>query len=162
MASSTDFLKFDEQVVKVVWPSIAAWRLGRWIGRIWGRALARGPVAAFFVGFFLAPLAALVYFWRLRPKRCRRYFVTNERILVVEGILGRVVEEAPWSRITGMEIVILPGQAALGAADVHIYEGDRVVLRLPGVSFVENFIRVCQRTQQACLMVASSLKRQAS
>jgi len=162
MASVTDFLRVDEQVVKVVWPSIAAWPLGRWIGRVWGGALARGPVVAFFAGFFLAPLAALVYFWRLRPKRCRRYLVTNGRILVLEGILGRVVEEAAWSQITRIEIVTLPGQAALRAGDVHIYEGDRIVLRLPGVSLVENFVRVCRRTQQACLMVASIQKRRAS
>lgn len=82
--------------------------------------------------------------------------------MVVEGLLGRVVEEAPWSQITRIEIVTRPGQTALRAADVEIYQGDRLSLRLPGVSLVENFVRMCRGTQQACLMVANIQKRRAS
>ncbi len=149
----------NEQVVKVVWPSITAWPLGRWVGRVWGWGLARGPLAALCVGFFLAPVAALVYLWRLRPRRCRRYLVTSERLLLVEGLVGRVVRDAPWSQITRLEVVTRPGQAALQAGDVHVYEEDRVLFTLPGVSLVENFIRICRRTQQAKLSVSQLQQR---
>lgn len=162
MSSETKLFMPNEQVVKVVWPSIAAWSIGCWIGRVWGNSLAKGPVAACCAGFLLAPLAALVYFWRLRPRRCRRYIVTNERILIVEGLLPRIVQEALWSEVTRMEVVPRPGQMALRAGDVDVYGGDRLLLRLPGVSLVENFVRMCQRTQKACLMVATPPRRSAS
>ncbi|MGQ9562023.1 MAG: PH domain-containing protein [Thermogutta sp.] len=153
MSPKAELFMPNEQIVKVIWPSITAWATGRWIGLIWGRALAKGPIVAFCVGLFLAPLAALVYFWRLRPRRCRRYIVTNQRIVVAEGILPRVIEEAPWSEITRMELVTHPGQAALRAGDVHVYASDRILLRLRGVSLVENFLHMCRQTQQACLTV---------
>jgi len=149
----------NEQVVKVVWPSITAWPLGRWVGRVWGWALARGPLAALCAGFFLAPVAALVYLWRLRPRRCRRYLVTSERLLLVEGLIARVVWDAPWSQISRLEVVTHPGQVALQAGDVQVYEGDRMLFTLPGVSLVENFIRICHRTQQAKLQVSQLRER---
>jgi hypothetical protein len=159
MSNEVKLFMPNEQVVKVVWPSIAAWPLGCWIGRVWGNALAKGPVAACCAGFLLAPLAALVYLWRLRPRRCRRYIVTNERILIVEGLLPRVVGEVSWSEVTQMETVPRPGQAALRAGDVEVYSSDRVLLRLAGVSLVENFVRLCRRTQKAALMVPSNPRR---
>lgn len=162
MSSETKLFMPNEQVVKVNWPSITAWPLGCWIGRVWGSSLAKGPLAACCAGFLLAPLAALLYLWRLRPRRCRRYIVTNERILVVEGLLPRVVDEVSWSEITQMEVVARPGQAALRAGDVAVYGGDRLLLRLAGVSLVENFVRICRRTQKACLMVTPPPRRSAS
>jgi len=162
MSSEVKLFMPNEQVVKIVWPSIAAWPLGCWIGRVWGSSLAKGPIVACCTGLLLAPLAALVYLWRLRPTRCRRYIVTNERILIVEGLLPRIVDEVSWAEVTQMEIVPRPGQAALRAGDVDVYGGDRVLLRLAGVSLVENFVRMCRRTQKAALMVSALRQRPAS
>lgn len=85
--------------------------------------------------------------------------MTSERLLLVEGLIARVVWDAPWSQISRLEVVTHPGQVALQAGDVQVYEGDRMLFTLPGVSLVENFIRICHRTQQAKLQVSQLRQR---
>lgn len=149
MVNWNELLSDDERLIKVVWPSIGAFALGRWVGRVWGGSLRFGPVIGCVVGLVLSPIAALVYLYRVRPRRCRWYVVTDQRILMLEGVVGRVLAEVPWERVERIEVQLLPGQAALRAGNVLVYAGDDGVVHLPGVPLPENFVRVCRRTQQA-------------
>lgn len=155
MANWNELLSADEWVIKVAWPSIGAFALGRWVGRVWGRSLRFGPVIGCVVGLALAPVAALIYLYRIRPRRCRWYVVTNQRILTLQGVVGRVVAEVPWDRLERIEVEVLPGQAALRAGDVLVYAEENEVVRLPGVPLPENFVRVCRRTHQAWQAIKS-------
>lgn len=152
----------EEHIVKTVWPSIAAFRFGRWIGRVWERAVSKGPWAAVLAGLFLAPLAAVVYLWRLRPGHARRYVVTDRRVVVMEGIIPKEVAAIGWDELDRIEAQPQPGQAALRAADIVFFKGDQPVLVLPGVSLAENFVRLCRRTRQAFLDIKALRQRAAS
>jgi len=152
----------EEHVVKTVWPSIAAFRLGRWIGRVWERAVSKGPWAAILAGVFLAPLAAAAYLWRLRPGGARRYVVTDRRVIIMEGIIPKEVAAVGWDEVDRIDAQPQPGQAALRAADVVFFKGDQPVLVLPGVSLAENFVRLCRRTRQAFLDIEALRQRAAS
>ena len=78
-----------------VWPTIAATALGRLVGRLCGASLGRG---FFTLGKLLAlatiPASLTVFLWQLLPLVCRRYTLTNRRIMVQKGykaIEGRAI-----------------------------------------------------------------------
>ena len=75
---------------KIVWPTIAATALGRLVGRL--SAIRLGWGEFFTLGKLLAvatlPLSLLVYFWQLTPYGCRRYMLTNRRIIIRKGLMA--------------------------------------------------------------------------
>ena len=109
-----------EVAVMVVWPSIAAFSSGRFLGRLFS---IRWPdVYIFRLGSLFAllsiPYALLLYFWRLLPRVGRRYTLTNRRVVVQTAITGIDLAAIELDGFDSIEIDVLPGQAWFNAGDL--------------------------------------------
>ena len=152
-----------ESTVAVVWPGIAATRAGRLLGR-WC-AVEKGLGRAFTLGRLLAlltaPLSLALYFWRLAPRVCRRYRLTDRRVVVLEGISAAEGPCAALDAFDAIDVDVLPGQAWLRAGDLVFKREGRELLRLPGVPHPEVFRGLCLRTRDSLLAVRRVLEGQA-
>ena len=152
-----------EVTCKVVWPTIGATQPGRWVGRLAAVRLGLGEF--FTLGKLLAlatiPVSVAVFAWQLMPFVCRRYTLTNRRIIVRKGL--RAVD-GPWiglDEFEAIDVEVLPGQQWLHAGDLVFRRGDREILRLSGVSRPEAFRRVCLTAQTALVSVRAVVTQQA-
>ena len=73
-----------------VWPGIGSMAAGRWVGQLAGSRLGYG---FFTLGKLLAlatiPVSLTLYLWRLMPGFCRRYTLTNGRLIVQHGLTAK-------------------------------------------------------------------------
>ncbi len=145
-----------------VWPSIAATPAGRVVGRL--AAVDVGFGRFFTVGKFLAvasiPIALAAFAWKLMPGVCRRYRVTNRRVVVQKGLKPSDERSIGLDEFDAIEILVLPGQHWLRAGDVIFRSGENEVLRLGGVAHPESFRQVCLKARTAYVSVRDVLKRQ--
>src|SRR4029453_663613 len=83
--------ELKETQIMTVWPSVAMNSLGRAMGR--GFAIRWPDVYIFRLGNLLAllsiPLALPLYFLKVLPFVGTRYLVTNRRVVVLRGIVGK-------------------------------------------------------------------------
>jgi hypothetical protein len=153
-----------EVTCKVVWPTIGATQAGRFVGRMADVRIGFGQF--FTLGKLLAlatiPIALVVYFWQLMPFVCRRYTLTNRRIIIRKGLSAGDGKWISLDDFDAIDIDVLPGQAWLHAGDLVFKRGENVVLRLAGVSRPEAFRRVCLTSQAALVSVRDVVRRQAA
>jgi hypothetical protein len=151
-----------EVTCKVVWPTIAATRAGRLVGRL---AAVRVGWGFFTLGKLLAlatiPLSLTIFGWQLMPFVCRRYTLTNRRIIIRKGLLGVDGRWISLDDFDSIRIEVLPGQEWFHAGDLVFLHGDHEVLRLAGVSRPEGFRHVCLTARAALLSVREVIQRQA-
>ena len=82
--------ELTEVPCKVVWPTIGATSLGRLVGRLasvrlgWGKFFTLGKLLA----LATLPLSLAVFGWQLTPYGCRRYMLTNRRIIIRKGLMA--------------------------------------------------------------------------
>lgn len=147
-----------EQLVMEIWPSISAYAAGRLIGRLFQIPGRIGPIRiTFFIGLAIFWLALLLYFW---PGRIlTRYCLTNRRLMIRRGFPGREVAAVSLEDIARVEKRTQPGQEYFGAADVVVLSANgEELLRLPGASQAESFVRAIQKTRDARVRVLAALK----
>ena len=153
-----------EVTCKVVWPTIGATRAGRLVGRL--AAVRIGCAQLFTVGTLLAaatiPLSVAVFGWQLMPYVCRRYTLTNRRIIIRKGLMAVDGRWISLDEFDAIAIEILPGQQWLHAGDLVFRHGDREVLRLAGVPRPEAFRQVCLTARSALVGVREIAQRQAT
>ncbi len=153
-----------EITAMTVWPSIAAFPLGRKVGQLCG--ISAGCGKFFTLGKLMAiltiPLSLALFFWRLAPGVARRYVLTDRRVVVRKG-LGAEVEAASVGLrdFDSIQVEVLPGQAFLRAGDLKFLSHGQEVLRLRGVQHPEGFRQACLRGQSALATVSQALARQA-
>ncbi len=151
----------SEVTVMTVWPSNAAYPLGRFLGSLY--AMDAG-FYIFRLGNILAllsiPLALLVYVHRLLPWVGMRYRVTNRRIIVERGWSAREDKSVDLDRFDSIDIVVRPGQAWYTAGDLIFREQQTETFRLDGVSRPEAFRQVCLKSRHAFVGVQKAVKRQ--
>jgi len=146
-----------------VWPTIGATAPGRLVGRLaaisWGYGF-------FTLGKLLAvatiPLSMAVFFWQLMPFVCRRYTLTNRRLIIRRGL--RATDER-WISLDEFDVIdveILPGQEWLHAGEVVFKRSGTELLRFSGVSRPEVFRQVCLKAHDALILVREVLRQQAS
>ena len=97
------------------------------------------------------PLSLAVYLWRLLPGRCRRYSLTNQRMVVRLGLTAKPGPAIGLDQFDAIETVHLPGQEWLHAGDLVFKREGQEVFRLPGVSRPEGFRHACLKAQNALL-----------
>ena len=121
------------------------------MGRLAGVRFGLGGI--FSLGTLLAaatiPLSLAVFAWQLMPFVCRRYALTNRRIIVRKGL--RPVDER-WiglDEFDSIEVESLPGQKWLRAGELVFKRAGAEAIRLSGVSRPEVFRRVCLTAQKA-------------
>ncbi len=151
-----------EVTVMAVWPSIAATAYGRWWGRrftnrlgitLFGVPITLGRLLALLSIPFILPL----YFHMLLPRLpfvvfgvsnpgCRRYRLTNRRVLVEQAFGGGEQQSVSLDRFDSVEIDVLPGQQWYPAGDLIFRRGQIETFRLSGVPHPEAFMQTCMKT----------------
>ena len=165
-----------EVTCKVVWPTIGATRAGRLVGQLAAcnagivpprlKATDGGLLRCWLEFFTLGKLMALatipvslaVFCWQLMPYVCRRYALTNRRIIVRKGLLPMDQRWLELDEFETIDVEVLPGQAWLHAGDLIFRQGSNEVLRLRGVSRPEIFRHVCLTARSALLGVRSTAR----
>jgi hypothetical protein len=154
-----------EATVMTVWPSVAATAYGRWWGRRFensvgitllgipitlGRLMALVSIPFILPIYFhmLVPRLPLVVFGWPNPS-CRRYRLTNRRVLVEQPFGGGEQQSVALDRFDSIAVEVQPGQAWYPAADLVFRRGQVETLRLPGVPHPEGFRRTCLKAHQA-------------
>ncbi|MEN6451084.1 MAG: PH domain-containing protein [Thermoguttaceae bacterium] len=153
-----------EVTCKVVWPTIGATRAGRLVGRL---AAVRIGIGEFFtLGKLLAvamiPLALVVFCWQLMPYVCRRYALTNRRVIIRKGLLPMDERWIEHDEFDSIDVEVLPGQAWLYAGDLVFRHGGNEVLRLAGVSRPEVFRHVCMTVRNAMVNIRPTAPAEAA
>ncbi len=162
--SSTSNDPASESLVAVLWPSIAAFPLGRRVGR-WC-AVRAGPHRALTLGKLLAlatiPVSLALYFWRLAPWVCRRYRITDRRVTVLEGLCASEGASLGLGEFDALDVEVLPGQKWLRAGDLVFRRQGNEVMRWPGVPHPEAARQLCLKTRRGVLAVQRVLAEQAA
>jgi len=169
----------EEVTVMTVWPSTAAYGLGRLHGRLYEK---KYGFYIFTVGNLLCllsiPGALALYFWRLAPWVGKRYTLTNRRIIEYRSEVRRdsnrvlgipcpfrfyysVVRNAvELDRFNSIEIQVRPCQEWYHAGDLIFRQGNVETFRLDSVSRPEAFRRICLKSRQAFVGVKEALERE--
>ncbi len=138
-----------------VWPSMAAFPLGRKVGQLC--SISTGVGKFFTVGKLMAlatiPVSLALFFWRLAPWVARRYTLTDRRVLIRVGLGGADGESIALRDFDAIDVEILTGQEFLRSGDLVFRSEGKEVFRLPGVQHPEGFRRACLRGQQALASV---------
>ena len=150
-----------EATVMTVWPSVAMYGPGRLLGQLYS---IRWPdIYIFRLGHLIAlasiPLALPLYFLRVLPFLGTRYMVTNRRIVVLRGIVGKEEKAVDLNRYDTVEIAPQTGQEWFDAADLVFKLGAVETFRLEGVSRPGAFRHVCLKAHQAYVGVRKSRGR---
>ena len=148
----------------IVWPTIGATSLGRLVGQL--SSIRPGLGAFFTVGNLMAlatiPISLAVFAWQLMPVVCRRYRVTNRRIVIHKGLSAVEGESIGLDEFDTVDVDILPGQAWLHAGDLVFRRDGREVFRLSGVARPEAFRQICLKARTALVSVEEVLQQQAA
>ena len=157
----------------VVWPSIAATKLGRLLGTMyqWNAGFKLGGVPITLGLLLVLPsiLIALAIYAHLKMPRlpliifcfpnqsCRRYRLTNRRVIVEQGLLGGEEQRSvSLDRFDAIEIadpeqggMLQGGQDWFPAGELVFKLGGVETFRLPGVKRPETFRQTCLKSQIA-------------
>ncbi len=148
-----------EVTIMTVWPTLGATAYGRW----WGRRFANRIGITLFgmpitVGRLMAlvsiPFILPVYFHMLIPRlpfvlfgfpnpACRRYRLTNRRVLVEQAFGGSEQQSVSLDRFDTVEVRVLPGQEWYPSGDLVFRKGAVETFRLSGVPHPEPFRQTC-------------------
>jgi hypothetical protein len=136
--------------ITTVWPTIGATAAGRWVGRLSGIKLGYG---FFVLGKLMAlatiPISLAVFCWQLMPRVCRRYLLTNRRLIIQRGLSPVEDRSVGLDEFDEIRIERLPGQEWLHAGEMILFRDGREIFRLSGVSRPEIFRQVCLKARTA-------------
>jgi hypothetical protein len=156
-------MDLHETPITTIWPTIGATTAGRLVGRLCAIRLGYG---FFTLGKLMAlatiPLSLAVFGWQLMPFICRRYVLTNRRIMVQKGLQPADERAIGLDEFDAIEVVVLPGQDWLHAGELIFLRDGTEVFRLSGVSRPEVFRQVCLKARTALVSVREVLLAQAA
>jgi hypothetical protein len=153
-----------ETTIMTVWPTLGATAYGRWWGRrfankvgltVFGVPITIGRLMALASIPFILPL----YFHMLVPRlpgivfgwpnpACRRYRLTNRRVLVEQPFGGGEQRSVSFDRFDSVTLEIQPGQEWYPAGDLVFRDGQIETFRLSGVPHPEPFRQTCVKARQ--------------
>jgi hypothetical protein len=120
----------DEAIIRVAWPSVAAFPPAAGLGRVLMRSMVLAPLG----WLLLAP----IYFKKIVPYLGSRYTLTNRRVLIQRGPKLRG-SEASLADIDEVRVVSDANSDFYRAATLEILSRGKVILTLPGVPSPEAF-----------------------
>ncbi len=124
--------ELGEAIVREVRPTVLASSTG--VPKL-ARQLMRTIVLAPLGWLLLAPLFAL----KIMPFVCRRYTLTNRRLMVQKGLKPSPVEAVELREIDDVRVVEDTRDEFYHSASLEILSGGKVALTLPGVPEPEGF-----------------------
>jgi hypothetical protein len=154
--------ELGEVTIMTVWPSMAATGMGRMIGRLCGIQAGFGHILTIgnLLALALIPVALALFFRNLAPWNCRRYRLTNRRVLVDQGLHARAERFLDLDNFDTVEVVVLPGQEWFPAGDLVFRRGSLETLRLPGVLRPEPFRQTCLKAHRSYVAVKRAVALQ--
>lgn len=146
----------NETTIMIIWPSIALFPSGQWLGRLF---MIKWPdIYIFRVGNLLAllsiPHAMFLYFCRIAPKIGIRYRLTNRHLIVERGLAAQPERSIALTDFDEIKIQVQAGQEWFHAGDLVFLREGSEVFRLGGVSRPEPFRQTCLKVHQAYRSVA--------
>lgn len=155
-------LAFPDTPAMTVWPSIAAFPLGRKVGQLcsiggFGKFFTLGKLMA----LATIPVSLALFFWRLAPGVAKRYVLTSKRVVVSKGLGAEEGESIGLSDFDSISIEVLSGQEFLRAGDLVFKSQGDEVFRIRGIQHPEGFRQACLRGQQALASVSRVVTEQA-
>ncbi|MEX2120856.1 MAG: PH domain-containing protein [Pirellulales bacterium] len=143
--------ELGEVTIMTVWPTIAATATGRFLGRLYGNRSGLGHMLT--VGklsmLLTIPIALGLFFAGLLPGICRRYRLTNRRLIIAKGLRALEERSITLDEFDEIDVQILPGQAWYPAGELIFRKGPVETFRLSGVSRPETFRQTCLKAQRA-------------
>jgi hypothetical protein len=134
-----------EITIMTTWPSMGATAFGQQLGRLYSIRVGFGNILT--VGNLIAlaaiPQALLLYMLNILPWSCRRYRLTNRRVVVEKGLHAKVDKEVSLDHFDGIEVVVHPGQEWYRCGDLAFLNGKVETFRLVGVPHPESFKQTC-------------------
>jgi hypothetical protein len=151
----------QETTVMTVWPSVAAYGLGRTLGQLYD---IRMPDIYFLrLGRLLAlafiPVSLVLFFLRVAPYVGTRYTLTNRRLIVHKGWKMAEDKAIDLDRFDKIEVEVLPGQSWYDAGDLVFKLGNVETFRLSGVSRPEAFRSTVFKAHQVYVGVKKAQQR---
>lgn len=146
-----------EVTVMTVFPTLAAYPAGRFMGRLCG---IRAGVGFFTLGKLMAlaliPFAVGLFVFSLLPGVLTRYRLTNRRVIVQTGLRAVDQRWVDFDRFDSIEIEVLPGQEWYPAGELIFRSGKVETFRLSGVSRPETFRHTCLSARRGYLGAGES------
>lgn len=140
-----------ETTVMTVWPSMGAAPFAQTLGRMYqigspgiGNILSLGNLIA----LAAIPQALALYLLNILPWNCRRYRLTNRRVVVEKGLQAKVDKEVSLDHFDNIEVVVHPGQEWYRCGDLVFSQGKVETFRLAGVPSPESFRQTCLKAQR--------------
>ena len=165
-----------ERTAMIVWPGLTALdaplvgRVGCTLGRLYSIRLGIGNILTLgnIIALLSIPLVLPPYFLMLIPKVpfvvfgitnpvCRRYRITNRRIIVEHGMNGTEQRSVALDRFDEIDVEIQPGQAWYPAGDLIFRKGNVETFRLLGLTRPETFRQACLKAHQAYVSVKQAI-----
>ena len=171
--------ELGEVTIMTVWPSLAAFRVGRLWGRLYanqsgfhilgipittGRILALLSIPFILPPYFLTLLPCFIWipkFW-IVPRiywpnsLCRRYRLTNQRLVVQQGLQGEEQRSVALDRFDSVIVEVSAGQDWYSAGDLVFRLGNVETFRLEGVARPEAFRHTCLKARQSYVGVQAA------
>jgi len=156
--------ELEEVNSMTVWPTIGATTAGRLVGRLSAIRIGLGGFLTLGTAMAAAtiPISLAVFAWQLLPFICRRYTVTNRRIVVKTGYSAADDRSIDLDAFDAIDQEVLPGQAWLHCGELIFRRQGTEVFRLSGVSRPGVFRQVCLKAQNALVSVRDVCRQQAA
>jgi hypothetical protein len=139
-----------ETTVMITWPSLGGSALGQTLGGFYSIRAGFGNILT--IGNLIAlasiPLALPLFFLNILPWSCRRYRITNRRIVVEKGLIAKVDKEVSLDNFDAVAIEVLSGQAWYPCGNLIFSKNKIETFRLDGVRDAESFRQACLKTQR--------------
>jgi hypothetical protein len=152
-----------ETLLTTTWPTIGATAAGRLVGWLSAARLGWG---FFTLGKLLAvvtiPISLAVFCWQLMPLVCRRYALTDRRLIIQKGLSAAEGPSIALDQFDAIDVLLLPGQAWLHAGELIFRRAGAEVFRLSGVLRPEVFRQVCGKVRTAQLSTEQVIRQQAA
>jgi hypothetical protein len=106
----------------------------------------------------MIPPAIGLFAWGLMPGVCRRYRLTNRRVIVEKGLRGVEERSVSLDGFDSIEVQVLPGQEWFPAGELIFRKGTQETLRLNGVSRPETFRQTCLKARMSFVGVKKAMQ----
>ena len=159
----------------VVWPSVSATGLGRFLGQLYAAKIGVGVLnLGNFIALASIPIAIPLYLFRLAPSFMGlphgvSYKLTNRRVIEQRNELGwgtfkfgAETRSVQLDRFDEIKVQVQPGQAWFHAGDLVFLQGDVETFRLSGVSRPESFQVACMKARNSYVGVKEALEKEAA
>ena len=144
-----------------IWPTIGATAPGRWVGQLSGLRLGWG---FFTLGKLLAlatiPLSLAVFCWQLMPGVCRRYVLTNRRVLVKRGLKPAEERAVRLDGFDAIDVRFFPAKTGCTPASWSFGATAARFFASPAFLSPKVFRQVCLKARRALLSFREATAQQ--